>query len=535
MSAPPALTHKRRLGPGTVLRVGSAAEYRAVTALAGEPHVLRHELVGSPQGFRPGPAIACFGHLSDLHVTDVQSPGRFEFINREYLDPRFRELLPMQRPQEALNVHAIAAMVRTVNAMNVGPLAGRPLELAIMSGDAVDNAQWNELMTFLALLDGGRVDIDSGGPRYEGVQAPGWPDDIFWKPDGPAQGGDQFISAFGFPLVPRLLERALLPFEAEGLVIPWLGCHGNHEEVCQGVGIVTPRLAAAMVGFHKPYRLPNDIDRDSALEMFVHAPDAFMTGPDLPVTPDAGRRPFTRGEFVDAHIRHGARPDGHGFRADGRANYVYDTSAVRFIVLDTVCAGGGADGCIDQDEMVWLQARLEEVHSSFRAADGTTVRTSHANRLVVVISHHTLDTLVNQRGAGRSRYVGAEELIKVVHRFDNVVLWLNGHIHGNAIRPRADPDGGGGGFWEVTTCSLVDWPCQARIVEIFEAGDGLLAVGCTMVDHDSPLDHGGATDSAGMAALHRELAANAPVVGFGGWREGMPADRNAVLLVRRPF
>ncbi|HEX9098474.1 MAG TPA: hypothetical protein VF956_03185 [Candidatus Dormibacteraeota bacterium] len=451
-----------------------------------------------------GEVLASIAHLTDLHVTDVESPARFEFINREYADPRFRELLPMHRPQEALNVHAIAAMVRALNSIGGAPVTGAPLQLAIMSGDAVDNAQWNELMTYMALLDGGQVRADSGGERYEGVQSPGWPDDFFWKPDGAVKGEDLMRAAYGFPHLPGLLERALGPFRSAGLRMPWLGCRGNHEEVSQGVGIVTPALAAAMVGFHKPIALPDGLDRDTVIETFVRRPEAFMAGPFLPVTPDADRRPFTREEF-DATIRQ-----------DGRAYYVHDTPAVRFVVLDTACTAGGADGCIDEEQARWLDGRLREAR----------------DRPVVIASHHTLDTMGNRRGAGGSRYVDAGEVIELVHAAGNVVLWLNGHIHANAIRPRPDSRQNGCGFWEVTTSSLVDWPCQARVVELFDAGEGHLAIACTMVDHDGPTDPAGAVESEQMAALHRELAGNVPIAGFDSGREGTPLDRNVILPVR---
>lgn len=507
----PTLTHQRRLGSGRVLRAGSRAPYRAVVAAAGEPHQFRYELTDASVGerFHPGQALACIAHLTDLHVTDVQSPARFEFINREFADPRFRELLPMHRPQEALNEHAIAGMVRALNAIAEGPIAGAPIDLAIMSGDAVDNAQWNELATAVALLNGGPVRADSGGERYEGVQSPGWPDDVFWKPDGAVKGIDLMTEAYGFPHMPGLLERALRPFESVGLRMPWLGCHGNHEEVSQGVGIVTPALAAAMVGFHKPFRLPDGLDRDTALETFVRRPEAFMAGPDLSVTPDPHRRPFSRAEFVDFTA---------GDRDDRNVYYIHDTPAVRFVFLDTVSAAGGADGCIDEDQVRWLERRLQEVR----------------DKPVVITSHHTLDTLGNRRRAGGSRYIDADELLEVVHGVGNVVLWLNGHIHANVIRPRLDPRENGGGFWEVTTCSIVDWPGQARVVELFEAGDHLLAIACTMVDHDGPADPGGAIAPAELASLHRELAGNVPIAGFDSGREGSPLDRNVILPIRRP-
>jgi metallophosphoesterase (TIGR03767 family) len=540
----PALTTHHRLDAGPIVRAGSHSSYHSIAEVDGEPHAVRSELIGAAAaGFEAqGRALACIGHLTDLHVTDVESPVRFEFINREYSDPRFRELLPMQRPQEALNAHAIDAMVRTFNQIEGGPVTARPLELVVMTGDAVDNAQANELSGFMTLFDGGLLHPNSGGPDYEGVQASHWPDDIFWKPDGAAHGEDVFRSAYGFPHMPGLLERALQPFHAPGLSVPWLGCRGNHEEVSQGVGIVTPQLAIAMAGTRKPFRLPDSINPDMAVDTFVSRPEAFMAGSSIDVTADPARHPFGREGFVDAHFRSGARPHGHGFtlqnREEGSAYYVFDTPAVRFITLDTACPAGGADGCLGIDQMHWLERRLEEVHSKFRSRNGRSVRTSHDDRLVVILSHHGLDTLTNRRvrpgGQGGSVHVAADELLGVLLRFGNVVLWLNGHTHANRVRARVDELGAGGGFWEVTTASLVDWPCQGRIVEIIDAAEGMLAIACTMVDHDVTID-AGADETSGLAALHRELAANVPYSGFASGRAGSLLDRNVILPLRAPF
>jgi hypothetical protein len=81
---------------------------------------------------------------------------------------------------------------------------------------------------------------------------------------------------------------------------------------------------------------------------------------------------------------------------------------------------------------------------------------------------------------------------------------------------------------------VVDWPCQTRLVELVDR-DGYLAVVCTMLDHATPLGPGPEPDGPGLAALHRELAANAPFAGIGSSLAGTPGDRNVELRVTPPF
>jgi metallophosphoesterase (TIGR03767 family) len=540
--APP-LTTQRRLGLGAVLRAGASTAYRAVAITGGEPHLLRDDLTVAGSGVpEPGSGrpLLCLVHLTDLQLADVQSPTRFEFLNRYFADPRYAGIIPVQRPQEALTPHAVDATVRTVNALR-GPATGLPLQLAVTTGDAIDNAQWNELLTFLSLLDGGLVSPDSGGPGYEGVQALDWPDDFFWKPDGDGPDGpDFFRREFGFPHCPGLLARALAEFTASGLAMPWLSCFGNHEALNQGSGTATPAIAAALVGSSKPAALPPGFDHDQALALFTRQPDAFLAGPARTVTADPTRRPITRREFVEAHFRPGARPAGHGFGTqnllDGTAYYVHDTPPARLIALDTNCLAGGADGCLDRPQARWLETRLAEVHSAYTGPDGSEVRTGNDDRLVILFSHHGIDTLTNTAhpGPDGEPLLGGGELLALLHRFGNVVLWLNGHTHLNAVRPRHHPACPRRGFWEVTTCAIADWPCQTRLVELVDRGDQL-AIVCTMADHDTPPVPATLDTGDGLASLHRELAANVPLGGADSFRAGLPADRNVELRIRPPF
>jgi metallophosphoesterase (TIGR03767 family) len=410
-----------------------------------------------------------------------------------------------------------------------------------VKGEAIDNAQWNELQNFLALFDGGLTAPNSGGPGYQGVQALDWPDDIFWKPDGAGPGGpDLFRREFGFPHHPGLLPRALREFQAVGLAIPWLSCFGNHEAMNQGVGVPTEGIARALTGDRKPLGLREGFDHDRALELFIHRAEVFMDGPSRRIMADPARRPITRREFVEAHFRPGARPHGHGFcernRRDGTAYYTYDTPDVRLIALDTNCLAGGAGGCLDRDQAAWLEEQLAEVHSDYEAADGSRIRTGHEDRLVVLFSHHGIDTLTNTEHAGLDTgpLLGAAEILARLHRFPNIVLWLNGHTHLNAVRARCHPGNPARGFWEVTTCAVIDWPCQTRLVELMDRGSHLSIV-CTMVDHDTPVAAVSLETRAGLATLHRELAANVPFRGVGSGAAGTPADRNVELRVTRPF
>jgi metallophosphoesterase (TIGR03767 family) len=552
-STDPILTVTRTLVPGAVLRQGTARPYRVVAPAPGEPHTVRTDLLPATptQPNQPMPPsrrrpLLAFAHATDLQLVDVSSPGRFEFCNRYADDPRFRHLLPMHRPQEALIARAAQAMVRTLNSINDGPVTAAPVELVVTTGDAVDNAQWNELQMFLALFEGGTVRPGSGGAHYQGVQSLGWDDESYWQPDGDtAAGPDFYRGRYGFPHLPGLLDDALADFAAQGLRLPWLSCFGNHEVLAAGAGLLTAAFRDQLLTGSKPAGLPAGLDLEAVMDTFITSPEAFVGGHSHPITADPDRRAVSRTEFVAGHFSKLSRPHGHGFteanRRDGTAYYVHDVGPVRFICLDTTGRAGAAAGCLDEDQAGWLRDQLEASHSRYLAADGTTVETGAPDRLVVLFSHHGVETLTNTRtppdASAGIRLVGAPQLLELLHRFDNVVAWINGHSHRNRVQPRPDPAGRTGGFWEITTSSLMDWPCQTRVIELADNGDGTLSVLCTMVDHDGivvPDPHGERTGEW-LAGLHRELAGNEPWRGFGSGREGVPLDRNVDLQLRAPF
>ncbi len=512
----------------------NAQGYRRLVSGPGEPHQVREDLgVRARAGRRARrTGLLAFAHLTDVHVVDVQSPARVEYLDR--YDDGPGSALPFgaaYRPQELLTAQVADRVVQAVEQVGRGPASGRRLDFAVCTGDNTDNGQRNELRWQMAVLDGGRVHPGSGDPaRFEGV-ADGDPltyDPHYWHPEGAPAGhpDDQARTRYGFPVVRGLLAAATRAFPARGLSIPWYTCFGNHDGLVQGNFPRSLPLGQLAVGPVKVTSLPAGVSPDDLARGDAEAVAAVLAAPGRPVTPDPERRVLTRAETVAEHFRTGGRPLGHGYTSQnlstGTAHYVFDpTPRVRGIVLDTVNPHGESDGSLDAAQFAWLQAEL--------------ARATRQRRTVVVFSHHTSATMDNPLVSvddPQPRVLGSDVVAALLAR-PAVVLWVDGHTH--VHRVTAHRRATGGGFWEVSTASHVDFPSCARLVELADNGDGTLSVFGTVLDAAAPLSYGGSTaDPRRLASLARELAANdwqeTP-----GARRGSVEDRNVELVVRAPF
>lgn len=247
------------------------------------------------------------------------------------------------------------------------------------------------------------------------------------------------------------------------------------------------------------------------------------------MTADPERGISQRRETIAAHFTTTGSPVGHGFttqnRSQGTAYYTFEASdQVLGIVLDTVNPGGLSNGSLDSVQFGWLKQHLD-------ASPG---------KLTVLFSHHTIATMDNARlaaGEKGPRILGPQ-VLELLLRYPQVILWVNGHTHVQAVVAHRRPSGGG--FWELNTASHIDWPQQSRLVEILDNRDGTLSVFGTILDFAAPTpDPKHISTPAQLASLSRLLAANdwQERTGHSGTvdgRRGQVSDRNVELLVRDP-
>ena len=413
---------------------------------------------------RPGRTLATFGQLTDTHVRDEESPARVPFLDRlgAPLNSTFR-------PHEAFSTQVLDAAVRALR-------RERP-QAVVVTGDIMDSAQENELDAAVAVLEGGTVRPDSGARGYDGVQAAGNPDPFYFRPDNDA------------PRHPGALAAAQREFRAGGLGVPWYPAVGNHDLLVQGEVPATDRIeelatgSRLVTGLDPGFQPALDEGRAAAtVEALLTYGDVYGRSQSVPADP---RRRHPDPAEVVQRLAEAADVEPAD---EQRLDYAFDLGPeVRGVVLDTVNRQGGSRGAVSPAQVTWLRAQLA------RAGE----------RWTVVFAHNPLESAD-----------GGDAALAALDEADRVVAVVAGNRHRNTIEPR-------GRYWLIGTSSLADFPQQARMFRLREAGGGV-ALETWMVDHDG----------RGLAGTARELAYLDAQGGRPQGFAGRPEDRNARLYVQ---
>ncbi|HKY91438.1 MAG TPA: metallophosphoesterase, partial [Nevskiaceae bacterium] len=324
------------------------------------------------------------------------------------------------------------------------------------------------------------------------------------------------------------------------LDIPWYIVFGNHDGYIRGT-------------------LPIDIPINVAAETFGRH---FM---------------LRQGEFVREFFNTSPVPGpvGHGFnhveprrfndgddRNDGY--YAWDAAGgkMRMIVMNTIVDGVDdripieqlrnpfalSDGSMDAAQFEWLKGQL--------------LRAWRNQQLVIVFSHHP-DVSFAEYGTFAALVpidVTAVQLNGLLASYPNVIAWVAGHTHRHRIRPfkvTGDTATNGTisapvackrpnackGFWQIETASLIDYPQEQRLIEVYDNKDGTGTIRGPVLthgfEHVRPLAEADdrcalfLLDPASLEVILTEADLSALCSG-GGTRQGDPTDRNVELNFRMP-
>jgi len=151
--------------------------------------------------------LLSFFTISDIHLTDEESP--VQAINAGYKGGSIAAYSPSIR----YTTQAFEAAVQTINALH----KKSPFDFGLSLGDATNNTQYNELRWYIDILDGKKINPDSGA-KNDPITGP--------------------------------LNDYQDEYQAQGLdpTIPWYQTIGNHDILAMGTYPVDDETRATFTG-----------------------------------------------------------------------------------------------------------------------------------------------------------------------------------------------------------------------------------------------------------------------------------------------
>ena len=469
--------------------------YGAWTYGPGLPYDKRLDLMPEnydDSGVTRGALLSNFFTISDIHITDKESPNQLIYIQR--LHPDLPVGASLYSGVMLYTTHMLDAAIQTANALH----KQKPLDFGLSLGDACNTAQYNEARWYIDIIDGKVITPSSG-----------------------AHLGAKTID----------YQK---PYKAAGLNkgIPWYQTLGNHDHFWMGSIPVDHSLRADLRQSYLSGEVfatgdvlsdPREIDSRNYYVGVIdgstpygdikHAGPVgdFNNPPKVAADPD--RRSLLKNGWLQEFFNTSSTPVGHGFNPaadeEGFACYSFvpkPNVPLKVIVLDDTQNenSGSVDihghGFLDARRWNWLKKEL---------ADGT-----EAGQLMIIAAHVPIGVEVTAPHSEMGWWTDPQnavtlpELIEELHSHPNLIMWMAGHRHLNTVKAFVSPDPTRPekGFWHVETPSLRDFPQQFRTFEIYRNSDATISIVTTDVDP--------AVREGTPAAMSRKYAiATAQIVG----------------------
>ncbi len=410
-----------------------------------------------------------FFTISDIHITDKESPNQLIYLQHRY--PTLPVGASLHSGIMPYTTHVLDAAVQTVNALH----KQNPIDFGLSLGDACNSTQYNELRWFIDVLDGKVITPSSGA--HLGA------DTIDYQK----------------------------PYKAAGLdkTIPWYQTLGNHDHFWIGSIPVDYSLRKDLRQSYISDEVfaTGDVLRDrtkinsrdcymGVLDGSTPCGDLIKAGPvgnfnSAPkVVADPDRRSLLRTEWMNEFFKTSSSPVGHGFNLsnanNGFACYSFVPKSavpIKVIVLDDTqkedddSADIHGHGFLDQARWAWLKKEL---------ADGDA-----AGQLMIIAAHVPINVEVTAPNSQMGWWLNPQNavtlpnLIAELQSHPNLIMWVSGHRHLNTVKAFISPDPVNApekGFWQVETPSLRDFPQQFRTFEIYLNSDNTISIVTTDVD-----------------------------------------------------
>jgi metallophosphoesterase (TIGR03768 family) len=431
--------------------------------------------------------LATFFALSDVHITDKEAPNQLIYLQQA--DPVMgAPNTSLYSPVMPYSTHVLDAAIQTVNALH----RETPFDFGISLGDVCNSAQYNELRWYIDVLDGKVITPSSGA--HLGA------DTVDYQRPFKAAGLDRSITWYQVLGNHDHFYMGSVPVDAA----PSLGLRAAYTagEVWAVGDLLTvrkdtfPCLVDAPAAIAQRSLYMGVLDGSTADAVIAGAGAVETVGAPPTVTADPDRRPLLRTEWIQEFFDTTTRPVGHGLNlvdpsmGSGFACYSFvprATVPLKIIVLDDTQSetDGSHDihghGFLDATRWAWLQAELAAGQAS--------------NQLMIIAAHIPIAVAAvgselewwepeKDPNATARNAVTLTELVATLQGAPNLLMWIAGHRHYNAVKAFLPPEGGGpeNGFWQVESSALRDFPQQFRTFEIFLHSDYTVSVVTTNVD-----------------------------------------------------